>query len=196
MANNCYNTFSFFGNVKVVKQVEIWNSKLQDVASAKTNPQSDKTIFEVFFPDVVVQSAIPYLGTKWAYPDFGESIPLESGELGFVSAWSAMVGFQDHLTEVLSKLDKNVVVLLLANTDAYEEIARYTAIGTEGEIFSQSADLEFDDDDEKEDPNYTLFYEHQMDACNELIDAVPGAKLALKKHLKFLENAFDESRKG
>ena len=197
MANNCYNTFSFFGNAKVVKQVEAWNSKLQDVASAKTNPQSESTIFEVFFSDVVVQSAIPHLGTKWAYPDFGETIPLESGELGFVSAWSAMVGFQDHLTEVLNKLDKNVVVLLSANTDAYEETARYTAMGPEGEIFSQSADLEYDEDDEeKEDPNYTLFYEHQMDACSELIDAVPGAKLNLKKHIQFLEDAFDESRKG
>ncbi len=197
MANNCYNTFSFFGNAKVDQQVETWHSKLREVALSKTNLQSDSTIFEVFFPTKVVQSAIPYLGTKWAYPDFGESISLEAGELGFVSAWSAMNEFQDHLTEVLGKLDKNVVVLLSSSTDLHEEAARYTAIGIDGEIFSQSADLEYDEDDEeKEDPNYTLFYEHQMDACSELIDAVPGAELTLKNHLKFLEDAFDESLKG
>ena len=31
----------------------------------------------------------------------------DAGELGFVSAWNSMEGFQDHLTEVLNKLDKN-----------------------------------------------------------------------------------------
>lgn len=197
MANNCYNTFSFFGNAKVDKQVEAWYSKLEEVALAKTDPQSVSTIFEVFFPDKVVQSAIPDLGSKWAYPDFGESIPLESGELGFVSAWNAMNGFQNHLTEVLRKLDKNVVILLSSNTDAYEEVARYSANGLDGKIISESAHLSYDEDDEeKEDPNYTLFYEHMRDSCEGLINIVPGLKSRLKAHLKFLDEAFDESLKG
>ena len=193
MANKCYNTFSFFGNAKVSKQVEVWYSKLQEASTAKTEQHSVSTIFEVFWPGETVQSAIPYLGSKWAYPDFGESIALDAGELGFVSAWSAMDDFQDHLTQVLSKLDKNVVVLLSSSTEAYEESARYTALTSDGEIFSQSAELEYEDGDQKEDPNYTLFYEHQIDACSELMDEVPGAEPRLKKHLKQLDRAFKES---
>ena len=83
MSNICYNTFTFFGNVKVEKQVEIWYNKLQEVAASKTNPESGSTILEVFFPGQDIQSAIPYLGTKWAYPDFGGSISLETGDLNF-----------------------------------------------------------------------------------------------------------------
>ena len=62
MPNICYNTFSFFGSVKVEKQVEIWYNKLQEVAASKTNPESGITILEVFFPGQDIQSAIPYLG--------------------------------------------------------------------------------------------------------------------------------------
>jgi len=197
MANKCYNTFSFFGNAKVVKQVEIWYSKLREVASTEADSQSVSILFEVFFPDDNVMNAIPYLGVKWAYPDFGESIPLEAGEIGFVSAWSAMDDFQDHLTEVLGKMDKNLVVLLSSNTDAYEEAARYSAIGLDGKIISESAYLSYDEDDEeKENPKYTLFYEHMRDSCDDLIGAVPGIKSRLKVHLKFLDDAFDESLKG
>ena len=197
MSNICYNTFTFFGNVKVEKQVEIWYNKLQEVAASKTNPESGSTILEVFFPGQDIQSAIPYLGTKWAYPDFGGSISLETGELGFVSAWHAMDGFQDHLTEVLSELDKNVVVLLASNIDTYEEAARYSVMGLDGNIISESAHLEYDEEDqEKEDPNNTLFYEHMRDSCEDLITKVPGAKSRLKSHLKFLDKAFDESLKG
>jgi len=104
-----------------------------------------------------------------------------------------MDSFQDHLTEELSKLDKNVVVLLSSSADSYDEVARYTAIKEDGEIFSQSAHLECDEDEEDPDPNYTLFYEHQIDACSELIDEVPGAEPRLKKHLKRLEKAFEDS---
>ena len=197
MANNCYNTFSFFGNAKVDTQVEIWYDKLQEVAGSKTNPKSDSTLLEVFFPGQDAQSAILFVGTKWAYPDFGESISLDDGELGFVSAWHAMDGFQDHLTAALSKLDKNVVVLLSSNTDANEEAARYSAMGINGNIISESAHLSHDEDDEgKEDLRYTLFYEHMRDSCEELITANPGLKSRLKAHLKYLDDAFDESLKG
>lgn len=193
MANKCYNTFSFFGNEKVRKQVEVWDSNLKKLSAVKTESYAESTIFEVFWPGETVQSAIPYLGSKWAYSDFGKSIALDAGELGFVSAWSAMDSFQDHLTQVLSKLDKNVVVLLSSSTEEYEESARYTALTSDGEIFSQSAELEYEDGDQKEDPNYTLFYEHQIDACSELIDEVPGAEPRLKKHLQQLDRTFKES---
>lgn len=195
MASNCYNTFSFFGNKKVAQQIEAWASSLKEVAEGKSSLQSEETIFEVFFPGADLKNAIGYLGSKWAYPDFGESIALETGELGFVSAWSSMDSFQDHLTEELSKLDKNVVVLLSSSADSYDEVARYTATKDDGEIFSQIAHLECDEDEDEEDPdpNYTLFYEHQIDACSELIDEVPGAEPRLKKHLKRLEKAFEES---
>ena len=123
MANNCYNTFSFFGNSKVNKQIDEWLIKLKEGSLNKSDTNKGFTIFEVFFPGEDIQSAIPYLGTKWAYPDFGESISLDAGELGFVSAWNSMEGFQDHLTVVLNKLDKNVVVLLSSNTETYEEEA-------------------------------------------------------------------------
>ena len=194
MANKCYNTFSFFGNAKAKKQVESWNSEMKALVSGKTTPQLESVIFEVFFPNEFVNNPVAFLGTKWAYPDFGASIPLASGELGFVSAWEAMDGLQDHITGILSRLDKNVVVLLMSKTDSLDEAARYSAMGLDGEIISQVAYLQFaDDDDAKEDPQDTLFYEHMRDSCDDLIDAVPGIKTRLKAHLKFLDNAFDES---
>lgn len=196
MANKCYNTFTFFGNAKVDKQVDAWYSNLHQVALTKSNVQSENIIFDVFYPGEVVQSAIQYLGSKWAYPDFGESISLDTGELGFVSAWCGMDGFQDHLTEVLSKLDKNVVVLLSTNTEAFEEAARYTAMGSDGKVVAQAAQLTYSkDDEEKEDPKYTLFYEHMRDSCDELIEELPSIKPRLKAHLKSLDDAFDESLK-
>lgn len=193
MANNCYNTFSFFGNAKVKKQVQSWSAEMKSLASEKTNSQSESVIFEVFFPNEVIKNSVAYLGAKWAYPDFGETIPIASDELGFVSAWEAMDMFQEHITEILSRLDKNVVVLLMSNTESLDEAARYTAMGLDGEIISQVAYLQFADDDEKVDPQDTLFYEHMRDSCDELIDAVPGVKPRLKAHLKYLDDAFDES---
>jgi hypothetical protein len=193
MANNCYNTFTFFGNKKVAQQIDAWTLRLKEMAEGKSGLQSGKVIFEVFFPSADVKNAIGYLGTKWAYPDFGESIALESGELGFVSSSSPMDSFQDHLTEVLCKLDKNVVVLQSSSVDSYKDVARYTAMKEDGEIISQAADLECDEEEEDPEPNYTLFYEHQIDACSDLIEEVPGAEPRLKKHLKRLEKAFEES---
>jgi hypothetical protein len=197
MANNCYNTFSFFGNSKVNKQIEEWLIKLKEGSLNKSDTNKGFTIFEVFFPGEDIQSAIPYLGTKWAYPDFGESISLDADELGFVSAWNSMEGFQDHLTVVLNKLDKNVVVLLSSNTETYEEEARYTAIDSDGSVISESAQLNYADaDGGKEEPDYPLFYEHRIDSCEDLITLVPGIKTRLKSHLKYLNKAFEESLKG
>lgn len=196
MANNCYNTFSFFGNAKVKKQVESWNSEMKALVSEKATSQLESVIFEVFFPNAFVNNPVAFIGTKWAYPDFGASIPLASDELGFVSAWEAMDGFQDHITGILSRLDKNVVVLLMSNTDSLDEAARYSAMGLDGEITSQVAYLQFaEGDDTKEDPQNTLFYEHMRDSCDDLIEAVPGIKIRLKAHLKFLDDAFDKSLK-
>lgn len=192
MADNCYNTFTFFGNAKVLKQVEKWEAELKAAASAKHDGSSAKAIFEVFFPEVEDQSAITYLGVKWAYPDFGESIPLDSGELGFVSAWSAMEDFQDHLTEVLHKIDKNVVVRLLYNTDSLEEGARYTVAVEDGQMLSKEIELQFKDVN-REEPIYVLFHEHCLDSCEELVDELPALKAKLKIHMKALEKAMYDS---
>jgi len=186
MADNCYNTFTFFGNAKVLKQVGKWEAELKAATSTKHDGSSAKAILEVFFPEIDHQTAITFLGVKWAYPDFGESIPLDAGELGFVCAWSAMEDFQDHLTKVLHKIDKNVVVRLLYNTDSLEEGARYAVIGNDGQILSKEIELQYTDE-AREVPTYSLFYEHCLDSCEELVDELPALKAKLMNHMKNLE---------
>lgn len=193
MANNCYNIFKFFGNSKVQIQIKSWRSRLKERCSSSSDPKSGLIIFDVFFPGENITDANLYLGVKWAYPDFGETIPLEPDELGFVSAWSAMDGFQDHLTEKLKSLDKNVVVLLTSNNDSFQESARYTAVAADDHICAHSIALEFKGQGDNQEPNYTLYFEHQLDSCEDLIDAVPGTKKNLKSHVERLEQLFDES---
>ena len=192
MANNCYNTFTFFGNAKVLKQVSLWRAKLKDLEISSKGTYSDEAIFEVFTSEELNPDAVIYLGVKWAYPDFGESIPLHEDELGFVSALSPMEDFQNFITLALHKLDKKVVVRLLYSSDPDIEGARYSTVGKKEKISSRSAQLKYKNDD-LEDPDSALFYEHCLDSCEELIEEFPNLKSTLIEHMELLEKAMDEA---
>ncbi len=187
MASNCYNTFTFFGNQEVLSKVVEWKSALQSVVPTDTDPKSGRAIKEIFFPSLSQEKANIFSGAKWAYPDFGDEIDLTEHQLGFVSASNEINGLQNRLLLLLADLDKNVVVELSYYTQTYEEGVRITAIGSDGEIKSEISELHYDDEESKLNPDYSWFYEHQVDGCNDLINAVPGIKENIKKHRTYLK---------
>jgi hypothetical protein len=195
MADKCYNIFTFFGNQEVHNQVLTWFDELKKFHNPpKDLPYSPSALFKVFLPNVK-EDSIAWFGQKWVYPDFGTEIDLYIHELGFVSSYDSPDGLQDLLTEELSKLDKNVVIVNSYNSYEYEEACRYSARGTDGEIHTQWCYLQSIDSEDEEKFDYQVFYEHQMDAISDLIEAVPGIKKNIKNELKRVTKLFDDTFK-
>lgn len=68
MSNNCYNTFTFFGNQAVLDQVEQWSKALE--ASIANDPSSDRKtssrpLIAVFLPEELDKGDLTTLCNKW-----------------------------------------------------------------------------------------------------------------------------------
>jgi len=191
MSDKCYNIFTFFGNKDVQDQVNTWYEQLEEAHKPSENlPYSSTSLFNVFLLGED-HDPLAWFGQKWVYPDFGKEIDLNSNELGFVSAWGSPDGLQDLLTKKLAALDKNVVILNTYNSSEYQEAFRYTTIGSDGNIRSEGTYLH--PLDSEDDFNYQLYYEHQIDCIEDLIDEVPKIKKNLAKELKRVEKLFDST---
>jgi len=189
MSDKCYNTFSFFGNEQVILQVQSWRNSMEKLQQTNFKEIKDETpIFETLIPKIE-KKALNWFGQKWVYPDFGSEISLDENELGFVSAWSSPDGLQDLITEKLSKIDSNVVVLNTYIDSENTESFRYSAIDAKGKIQFEGTYLRLigDSDDEFD---YQLYYEHQRDCIEDLISKIPSLKKVLSKELKRVEKLF------
>ena len=202
MSENCYSTLSFFGNKDVLSHVDKWASDISNFASSTTDPKKVGVLFKLFTEEgdgFDLKNAINYFGPKWVYPDSGAEISLMAHELGFVSSDESPDALQDAITELLAKIDKNVVVLNTYSIDDGQEGFRYTLVEPSGEIFSEVIELELFDADEEDDSDdgednekgdFGAFYEGQCDVVSEIIDSFPGTKKNLKKHAEFVEQRF------
>lgn len=189
MSDKCFNTFSFFGNKKVILQVQSWRNSMEALQRSNSKEiKNESPIFETLLPEVET-NALNWFGQKWVYPDFGSEIDLHENELGFVSAWSSPDGLQDLITEKLSKIDSHVVVLNIYSDSEHTESFRYSAIDAKGNIQSEGTYLRLIDGNE-DDFDYQLFYEHQRDCIEDLISKIPGLKKVLSKELKRVEKLF------
>lgn len=198
MANHCYNTISFFGNAKVIKQVNAWRKEIDEYEPTKDDPYCMRAIREIFYPGVALK-AIDY-GTKWLHPD-DSSTGAGKGQLGLQSAWGPPDRFLEHLASSLFELDPNVVVEDLFNTEDGTIGFRYVTVNADGEFYVQSYDvtIEYDDHDEPEDAEAAadaLFDEYKSEYLTDLVSDVPGTFKNIKKFVPDLVEDWDELKQS
>ena len=151
MANTCWNLFSFYGNEKVTKQVMEWQEALDSVEPTEEDEHCMRAIRIVFYPNVNPDEGLDY-GSKWVHQD-DEALSPEENQLGFQSAWSSPDELQKHLTLLLHKLDKNVLVENSYNIDDGSIGFVYTAVNSSSNVCIQelNAECNYDDFDNSED---------------------------------------------
>ena len=194
MANTCQNLFSFYGNEKVAKQVMEWQEALDSVEPTEEDKHCMRAIRIVFYPNVNPDEGLDY-GSKWVHQD-DEALSPEENQLGFQSAWSSPDELQKHLTLLLHKLDKNVLVENSYNIDDGSIGFVYTAVNSSSNVCIQevNAECNYDDFDNSEDAELDQqerLNEWQIDTVMDLIEEAPNISETVKKYLPYLEIDWD-----
>ena len=194
MANTCWNLFSFYGNEKVAKQVMEWQEALDSVEPTEEDEHCMRAIRIVFYPNVNPDEGLDY-GSKWVHQD-DEALSPEENQLGFQSAWSSPDELQKHLTLLLHKLDKNVLVENSYNIDDGSIGFVYTAVNSSSNVCIQEVNTEcnYDDFDNSEDAELDQqerLNEWQIDTVMDLIEEAPNISETVKKYLPYLEIDWD-----
>ena len=194
MANTCWNLFSFYGNEKVTNQVMEWQEALDSVEPTEEDEHCMRAIRIVFYPNVNPDEGLDY-GSKWVHQD-DEALSPEENQLGFQSAWSSPDELQKHLTLLLHKLDKNVLVENSYNIDDGSIGFVYTAVNSSSNVCIQevNAECNYDDFDNSEDAELDQqerLNEWQIDTVMDLIEEAPNISETVKKYLPYLEIDWD-----
>ncbi|NDE54127.1 MAG: hypothetical protein EB069_05965 [Actinobacteria bacterium] len=192
MANNCWSQFSFFGNKKVIDQIEKWDRELTEFTSTAEGSECQSAVVRVFYAGLGDE---PDLGSKWVSP-----LPdiADPGEIGFLSAWTPPRMLQDRVTALLFSLDSKVVVKNHYHTEAGEFGIRYTTAYDPENIYSQEAVVSEIDlgsglsHEEIEGALGALLEEREKEIVEYLIDDVSGRSKKLKKRLAYLEIDWSE----
>jgi len=190
MANTCWNLFSFYGNQAVIEQIKEWQKGLDSVEPTEDDKYCMRAIQAVFYPDAKEDEALDY-GSKWVHQDKKAFSP-EENQLGFQSAWSSPDELQKHLTLLLHKLDKNVLVENSYNIEDGSMGFVYSAINEDGEVCLEVAHAElnredFDDIEDADFEQQERLEEWQVDTVHDLIRKVPSIAEVVKKDLPYLE---------
>ena len=194
MANTCWNLFSFYGNEAVIEQIKEWQKGLDSVEPTEDDKYCMRAIQAVFYPDAKEDEALDY-GSKWVHQD-NEAFSPEENQLGFQSAWSSPDELQKHLTLLLHKLDKNVLVENSYNIDDGSIGFVYTAVNSSSNVCIQevNAECNYDDFDNSEDAELDQqerLNEWQIDTVMDLIEEAPNISETVKKYLPYLEIDWD-----
>ena len=194
MANTCWNLFSFYGNQAVIEQIKEWQKGLDSVEPTEDDKYCMRAIQAVFYPDAKEDEALDY-GSKWVHQDKKAFSP-EENQLGFQSAWSSPDELQKHLTLLLHKLDKNVLVENSYNIDDGSIGFVYTAVNSSSNVCIQevNAECNYDDFDNSEDAELDQqerLNEWQIDTVMDLIEEAPNISETVKKYLPYLEIDWD-----
>jgi hypothetical protein len=197
MANTCWNLFSFYGNERVINQVKQWQKGLDEVQPTEDDKYCMSAIQAVFYPDAKADESLDY-GSKWVHQDTDAFSP-EENQLGFQSAWSSPDELQKHLTLILHKLDKEILVENSYNMEDGGMGFVYTAIDSDGNVCIEIAhtDLNLDDFDDREDADaeqQERLNEWQEDTVVDLITKVPNIEGTVKTHMPYLEIDWDRFR--
>ena len=153
-----------------------------------------RAIRTVFYPDAKSVEEI-YYGSKWVHQD-KEALGPDENQLGFQSAWSSPDELQKHLTLLLHKLDKNVLVENSYNIDDGSIGFVYTAVNSSSNVCIQevNAECNYDDFDNSEDAELDQqerLNEWQIDTVMDLIEEAPNISETVKKYLPYLEIDWD-----
>ena len=190
MANHCWNLFSFYGNEQVLQQIKQWQSQLNEIKPTDDDQFCMRAIREVFYPNAGSDVVLEY-GSKWVHQDIDVISP-QAHQLGLQSAWSSPDELQKHLTSILHKLDKLVLVenfYWLENDDSGYV---YSAVSSSGEICIQAthADYprdEFEDSFEADSHMDELLEECQADALSDMLFEIPSLVTIVRKHFSKLD---------
>jgi hypothetical protein len=186
MADSCWNLISFYGNESVVEQVKQWQAELDSIKPTEEDAFCMRAIREVFYLDTKPSENLDY-GSKWVHQDIDALSP-EVHQLGFQSAWTSPDELQKHLTRILYKLDKHILVENFFWIENSSEGYVYTAINSKGEVCIQTgvaecSYAEFDDSESAEDDMEERLTEYQIDALSGLLTEVPAISGAIKRFL-------------
>ena len=186
MANNCYSMLTFWGNAKVLEQVERWKEALANVEVPATDEGRLSAVRLVFYSTIPDNQDIDY-GSKWIHVE-DEALSPEPGQMAFCSAWDRPAKFEEHLASLLYKLDKKVVIKNNFNISDGSFGIAYTAPYDEDGAYSQYAYVtcdydDYDDAQEAEDEANERLEEQECQIIEYFVDDMPQTKSVLKKHL-------------
>lgn len=186
MANNCYSMLTFWGNTKVLDQVERWKEQLATVDIPATQDGKLSAIRLVFYPNIPTDQTIDY-GSMWVRVE-DEALSPEIGQLAFCSAGERPAQLEEHIASLLYKLDKKVVIKNNFNLSDGSFGVAYTAPYDEDGAYSQEAIVtcdydDYDDEQEAEDAANERLEEEECQIIEYFVDDMPQTKSVLKKHL-------------
>ena len=193
MANNCYNTYTFLGNAKVLKQVKEWKLALDKVEATPDDPECMRAIREVFYPNNGNDEID--IGSSWAHQD-DDSIGSGDGQLGFTSAWSPPNELHKRMCCLLYALDKHAVIKNNFHIEDGSMGVSYASPHDANNAYLQEAMVEMDEDDfedieEAEEDTQERLAEMELEILDFFMDDMRGTFKVIKKHMPHLELDWD-----
>jgi hypothetical protein len=192
MANSCWNSFSFFGNRKVMEQADLWIKAL-DLICRSENINYLEATQKIFYAND--KGEYNTLDMEWINPDPTFDTPKE---IGLISLWGPPNAFQDYITLILFKFDHKVVVRNYFRTEANQLGVRYTTPEDAESVYTQSAEVNVGDldanisTDQIFDNLGELLEAKEKEIIEYLIDDMPGRAKKLKKSFMYLEIDWDD----
>jgi hypothetical protein len=193
MANNCYNTYTFLGNAKVLKQAKEWKLALDKVVATPDDPECMRAIREVFYPNDDDDEID--IGSSWAHQD-DDSIGSGEGQLGFISAWSPPNELHKRMACLLYALDKHVVIQNNFHVEDGSMGVSYASPHDAKNAYLQEAMVEVDEDDfedieEAEEDAQERLAEMELEILDFFMDDMQGTSKVIKKHMPHLDLDWD-----
>ena len=183
MSSNCYNSFAFYGNSKVLDQIQKWNESLKAITPTAEDKFCARAIKKVFYPDVNLNEVIDF-GSSLLHP-FLEIVTSYEAQIGLLSSGNSPNQFQIHLTKCLSKYDKNVIIENFYGLDDGGEGYVYTAPKEDEEIYCNMIHVDceydnFEDSLDAENDAHEKLQELRLKAIENLISEVSGSAEIIK----------------
>lgn len=195
MTDYCYSTVTFLGNAKVLKQVKEWKAALEKAPAAQFDQDKSKAIFDIFYSDKSESEEID-LGSQWVSQ---ESDVIDAGEyeIGLISPSTPPNEFIQHLSCLLFKLDKHVVVK--NNFDVIDScvgVSYATPYDDENAYFQEAVvqidSDEYDDLDIAREDAQEKLAELEVEILDFLMDDMEGTVKVIKKHMPKLDVSWDD----
>ena len=193
MANNCYNTYTFLGNAKVLKQVKEWKLALDKVLATPDDPECMRAIRDVFYPNDGHDEID--IGSSWAHQD-DDSIGPGEGQLGFISAWAPPNELHKRMACLLYELDKHAVIKNNFHVEDGSMGVSYASPHNAKNAYLQEAMVEVDEDDfedieEAEEDAQERLAEIELEILDFFMDDMQGTCKVIKKHMPHLNIDWD-----
>ncbi len=177
MANDVNCRIRIFGNATVMATVKEIQERFLAREKTKKIFKDTTAVGVILFGNSETSDENSYdqIGVKWVYANDLES----DGELGFVSAWSPVIGLQDHIQSHLAKIDPQVVMVMNYDDEGPEFFGARLTLMNNGELVAFEDEIDtsgyaFASEDEVEEEQHRLDEENSDNS----IEVVSWSELA------------------